>query len=213
MFETLDAINWASLEGCYHSAANMPELLRSFRSPVPEIRDWAMEEIGNAIFHQGTVFTVTPVVIPFLFELLEDEDVQDKEEVVCLLTALASCGVFEETNEEQRRRLDADLSQKLGITYEESLQRLRELVRTVKAAIAGRFDLLYPYLRYRNDFYVRLSVATALCEFPDIAKRLRPNLESALQSDPDEYVRTAIAAALTAAGETTPKGASPANDP
>src|SRR5262245_11431018 len=99
----------------------MPHLLRSFLSPVSEIRQWATEEIGSAIFHQGTVYEATPVVLPFLFELLEDEDVQDKEGVVCLLAALAACCVAEETDEDIRRRMDAALRQDFGITYEESV--------------------------------------------------------------------------------------------
>jgi hypothetical protein len=196
MFEALNSIDWESLSGCYNSAEEMPHFLRSFLSPVPEIRDWAIDEISSAVIHQGSVYDVSPVAVPFLFELLENEEVEDKEQIVHLLTSMASCGVYEESNEEYRSRIDAELRQEQGITYEESLQSERELVRLVKSEIAKRFDLLYPYLRYRGEFHVRLSVATALNEFPEIANRLRPDLELALQSEKDEHVRNAIAMAM-----------------
>jgi hypothetical protein len=197
VFESLDSINWDSLHTGERSAADMPQLLRSLLSPVPDIREWAMDEISDAVIHQGTVNAVSPVIVPFLFELLEDEDVPDKEQVVTLLTELARCCVYEETDEQYRRTLDADLRQESGITYEESLDRMRELVRAVKSEIAKRFDLIYPYLRNRDDLFVRLSVATALCEFPEIARRLRPDLERALHSEKDEHVRNAIATAMS----------------
>jgi HEAT repeat protein len=178
----------------------MPHLLRSFLSPVPEIREWAIDEISSAVFHSGTVYPASLVVIPFLFELLEDEEVQDKEHVVCLLTAMAGCCPYLQTNvtsAQERGQIDAAL-RKEGKTFEEALRRERELVQSVKSEIAKRFDLIYPYLRSSDDFFVRLSVAAALREFPAVAQRLRPDLERALQSEMDEHVRNAIAAAMTA---------------
>ena len=181
MLESLDSIGWGSLNGCYRSASDMPEFLRSLLSPVTGIREWAIEEIGSTVIHQGTVYDVSPVVIPFLFELLENEEVQDKEDVVCLLTAMTGCCPYLETNvtsAEERNRIDAEF-RKEGATYEEELHRERVLVQAVKSAIVKRFDLIYPYLRYPDDFFVRLSVAAALGQFPEIAARLRPDLELA----------------------------------
>jgi hypothetical protein len=67
----------------------MPEFLRSLLSPVAEIRERAIEEISSAVFHSRTVYDVSPVVLPFLFELLENEHVLDRENIVCLLTAMS----------------------------------------------------------------------------------------------------------------------------
>jgi hypothetical protein len=195
VFESLDSIDWGSLSAGDRSAAEIPELLRSLLSPVPDVREWAMDEISDAVIHQGTVDDVSPVVVPFLFELLDSEGVRDKDQVVALLTEMAGCRACEETDEEFRRALDDELRQESGLTYEQSLERMRESVRAVKAAIAERFDLIYPYLRH-PDVFVRLSVAAALSEFPEIAKRRRPDLERALRSEKDEHVRKAIAAAL-----------------
>jgi hypothetical protein len=197
VFESLDPIDWGSLRAGDRSAAEVPELLRSLLSPVPDVREWAIDEISDAVIHQGTVDDVSPVVIPFLFELLESDGVRDKEQLVTLLTDMAGGRVYEETDEQFRRTLDAELRQESGITYEASLERQRETVRAVKAEIARGFDLIYPYLRHR-DVFVRLAVAAALSEFPEIARRLRADLESALRSEKDEHVRNAIAAALSA---------------
>lgn len=198
--DSLDSIDWGTLKGCYRPAVEMPEFLRSLLSPVAEIRERAIEEIGSAIFHQGTVYDASPAVIPFLFELLDNEEAQDKENIVCLLTAMAGCCSYLETNvnsEEERSRIDAEL-RKEGKSFEEALQHERDLVQSVKSEIANRFDLIYPYLRSSEDFFVRLSVAGALCTFPEIAKRLRPDLERALESETHEDVRSVIAAAMAA---------------
>lgn len=198
MFETLDTINWSALNGCYKPAADMPELLRSFLSPAEEVRRWAIEEIGSAVFHQGTVYTVTPVVLPFLFELLENEEVQDKDYVIGLLTALSGCCAYLETNvtsAKERNQRDAEF-RKSGSSYDEELRREQALVQAVKSELARRFDLIYPYLRFPDDSWIRLAVAEALERFPKIAARLKPDLEAALQSETDKYVRDAISAAM-----------------
>ncbi len=198
VFESLDSIDWGSLDGCYHSAEELPHLLRSLQSVVPEIRERAIEEISSAVFHCGTVYPVSSVVIPFLFELLENEEVQDKENVVCLLTAMAHCCPYLETNvdgAEHRSQIEAELRKK-GQTFAEGLERERELVESVKSEIAKRFDLIYPYLRSSDDFFVRLSVAGALCVFREFAKRLRPDLERVLESEKHEDVRNTIAEAM-----------------
>jgi hypothetical protein len=194
----LDTINWGKLNGCYKPAADMAELLRSFLSPAEEVRRWAIERIGSAVFHQGTVYSVSPIIIPFLFELLESDEVQDKEYVVGLLTALSGCCAYLETNvtsAEERGQRDAEF-RKEGTTFDEELKRERELVRAVKSQIAARFDLIYPYLRYPDDSWIRLAVAEALERFPQIAARLKSDLERALHSENDKYVRDAIAAAI-----------------
>jgi hypothetical protein len=196
VLESLDSIDWASLDLGDDSATEMPHLLRSLLSGVREQREWAMDELSEAVIHQGTVNEASPLVVPFLFELLEGEQVRDKEQIVALLASMAGCCVYEEPDANFRRTLDADLRKEHGISYEESLDRQRALVRAVKSEIAKRFDLLYPYLRYRRDMFVRLAMATALAEFPEIVQRSRPDLEAALRSEPDEPVRTAISAAL-----------------
>ena len=198
MLDTLDSIDWAALNGCYRPATDMPDYLRSLLSPVPEIQERAVEEIGGAIFHQGTVYEVTPVVVPFLFELLENDGVPGKENIVCLITAVAHCQSMTDSGEEERERLDAVFRNE-GSSFDVESRRESGWVRAVKSTIANRFDTIYPYLRYPDDFYVRLSVAEALVRFPGIVERLRPDLESALESETDEYVRDMIGSVL--AGE------------
>lgn len=198
MLETLDTIDWGALSGCYKPADDMPELLRSLLSPAKEVRRWAIDRIGSAVIHQGTVYTVTPVVLPFLFELLEAEEVEDKEYLIGLLTALSGCCAYLETNvtsAKERNQRDAEFRNS-GSSYDEELRREQALVSAVKSEIARRFDLIYPYLRYPDDSWIRLAVAEALERFPKIAARLKPDLEKALQADTDKYVRNAISAAI-----------------
>src|SRR5262249_52656616 len=66
-----------------------------------------------------------------------------------------------------------------------------------KAEIAKRFDLIHPYLRSGDELFVRLSVAAALSQFPEIAKRVVRDLRAALRDEENEHVRKAIKAAIT----------------
>src|SRR5262249_39578440 len=153
------SIDWNSLQGCYKRATEMPVFLRSLLSPAAEEHRWAMEEISSAIFHQGTVYEVTPWVIPYLFELLEDDGVAEKDSLACLLAALT----------------DANSAEKI-------------YADTVKREIAKRFDSVYPYLR-SSDIWVRMSVLDALGRMPDMMGRLRPDLEALYKTEDDQEFR------------------------
>jgi hypothetical protein len=52
MLEGLDQLDWAARRHAYGPATDVPEWLRSLRSPDPEVRQWAYEDWN--IVHQGT---------------------------------------------------------------------------------------------------------------------------------------------------------------
>jgi hypothetical protein len=66
MLAGLDEIDWAALRHACGAATDVPEWLRSLRSPDPEVRQWA-EENGN-IVHQATRYAATAPAVPFLVE-------------------------------------------------------------------------------------------------------------------------------------------------
>jgi hypothetical protein len=53
-----------------------------------KVRDAALYELFGNIFHQGTRYQASPYAIPFLYDLLEDSSVQEKEYIVVLLVSL-----------------------------------------------------------------------------------------------------------------------------
>ncbi len=73
MLEGLDAIDWTSLEHAYGDASDVPDLLRD----LGEGRESAFDSLWGNAFHQGTRYSVSPVIVPFLVEILgarRDED-------------------------------------------------------------------------------------------------------------------------------------------
>jgi hypothetical protein len=67
-FQGLDQINWSHLEHAYGSARDVPDLLRALTSGDSEID--VFERLFTALYHQGSVYSATPKVIPFLLQLL-----------------------------------------------------------------------------------------------------------------------------------------------
>jgi len=89
MLDTLDAVDWAALRGCYRTAEEVPQFLRALLSPSADGREWAHDELLSAIWHQGTVYDVSAPVVPFLYELLEADGIPDKWPIADLLSTLA----------------------------------------------------------------------------------------------------------------------------
>jgi HEAT repeat protein len=89
MLEGLDAVAWARLDHAYGPAADVPDLIRTLRSPDPKARDNARSQLYGNIFHQGSRYEASAYAVPFLLELLADPDTAERAEILYLLTSLA----------------------------------------------------------------------------------------------------------------------------
>lgn len=69
MLEELDAINWDGLGGAYGPAGDAAEILRGLASPDEGVAGEALDEFFSSIWHQGTVYPVTAVAVPFIVDL------------------------------------------------------------------------------------------------------------------------------------------------
>jgi len=86
VLEGLDQVAWDQLTHAYGPAADVPPLLRALVDPstaTPQlcakaerskrtVRDQVMWELWGNVFHQGTVWEVTPHVVPFLVEIVRE---------------------------------------------------------------------------------------------------------------------------------------------
>lgn len=88
MLEQLDTIDWANLKHAYGSAADVPDSLRDLASPKAETREQGLYHLYGNIFHQGSRYQATPYAIPFLYELIETDAVEDKYSLIALLVNL-----------------------------------------------------------------------------------------------------------------------------
>lgn len=100
MLENLDKINWASLGHAYGPADDVPALIRQLASPDAEVRDETYYELHGNIWHQGTVYEATGYAVPFLIELLEVPEVEDKNQLLYLLEAIAHGSSYNEAHQD-----------------------------------------------------------------------------------------------------------------
>ena len=78
MLERLDEIDWYSLGHAYGDASDVPDMIRGLASKDDAEREQAWNELIGSVRHQGDVYDTTPVVVPFLIEILSDPSLPDK---------------------------------------------------------------------------------------------------------------------------------------
>lgn len=85
----IDAIDWASLEHAYGSAADVPMRWRALLSrEEPE----AWVELLHAVCHQGTVYSATAALAPLLMELAKSDHPASREALEILGAILNAHG-------------------------------------------------------------------------------------------------------------------------
>ena len=89
MLEDLNAIDWQNLTHGYGRANNIPNLVRQMMSSVSEVRQRAIGTVFESIWKQEILYEATPVVIPFLIELLENPTIHGKKQLLFFLADLA----------------------------------------------------------------------------------------------------------------------------
>lgn len=99
MLNDLDTINWRQLTHAYGPADDIPELIKDLASPSRDIWEKALEKLRGTIWHQGTVYEATAYAIPFLLELLANNAVQCRDEILLDLAYLARGGLKDYTPE------------------------------------------------------------------------------------------------------------------
>ena len=85
----LNTVDRGGFRHAYGSAIDVPKQLRALKSRRQKIREQAYSDLYSNIWHQGTVYSVTPHVVPFLLGLLEEEKTPDKGKLLEYLGALA----------------------------------------------------------------------------------------------------------------------------
>lgn len=89
MLEKLNDIPWSKLLHAYGAADDVPDQIRDLASPIQKKREQAISQLYGNIFHQGTRYQATPYAVPFLYELLAEENTSDKEIIIYYLIHIA----------------------------------------------------------------------------------------------------------------------------
>lgn len=88
MFEFLLS-DWGMLTHAYGNASDVPEQIRALASADPAVREDALWKLYCNIFHQGTRYTASPHAVPLLEELILNQEVPARDQIVYLLVNLA----------------------------------------------------------------------------------------------------------------------------
>lgn len=192
MLEALDAIDWGALEHAHGDAADVPDLIRSLLSDDADERMDAITFLHETIWHQGTVYTASAAVVPFLYELLIHRDVQDKGGIVSLLGCIATgeswltYGIRVDGEATMRERLGEE-----GRTLDDALKEEAETMQAIHRNISAGLQHLLPFLNDEDG--LASVVADVVGNYPEHVSWLLPAIDKALASQSDVHVRHLLA--------------------
>ena len=78
MFETIDQIDWHTLNDAYGPSGATPRRIRDLASSRSGTRDRACRDLGATIYHQGTIYAASVSAVPFLLEIVASAEVADR---------------------------------------------------------------------------------------------------------------------------------------
>lgn len=103
MLEKLDDIDWSELETSFGDpATDVPNQIRRLLDGSPEVRNEAEQILRGLLCNELIVGTATLTAIPFLLELLQSEETQDKQYILYILWESL---YYTEATEEQLKRI------------------------------------------------------------------------------------------------------------
>ncbi|MFN0247676.1 MAG: hypothetical protein ACKV2T_12390 [Kofleriaceae bacterium] len=82
-------VDWASLEHAYGNATGVPAMIDALSSPDAGDRAWGRDALAASINHQGSVYSASGPAAPFLIQLVERNDIDDRPWILNLLAGLA----------------------------------------------------------------------------------------------------------------------------
>jgi HEAT repeat protein len=192
MLDDLDRIEWGALGHAYGTAEDVPEALRALASADADARAWAQGYLDAAILHQGTIYSATPRVIPFLVRLVAEPTIQERHEILDFLAAVAESAGYEDDEdwgEDDEAAMQCAVE--LGRGSSLFVELLQDPEPEVRAAAGRLAALLVPLLRiYPED-------TRALIDREAVLGGLRERIRS-------EESRPVRAALLRALGKADP---------
>ena len=92
LLDGLDAQDWSAVTDAYGPADGVPALLRQLVDNDPSVRASGLHGLWGTVWHQGTVYDGTPLVVPFLVRLAvnPEGDDQTTARVALLLASIAA---------------------------------------------------------------------------------------------------------------------------
>jgi hypothetical protein len=176
----IDQIDWPSLKTAYGTAIDAPRHVRALISGSSQEQDVALNYLWNHMWHQGSRYTASPFVVPFLFEALEQAE-RDQARFINLILAIAV-------------GLDESFLPKGYIFAVEAAQLASEgwgnlfrceAEKESYLAVSKQADALTAFVGSHFDAECRLSAGFALAHFAETLGTSRTDVRAALESERD----------------------------
>ena len=195
MLEGLKTVNWVALGHAFGSAEDVPHLLRHVRSADPKVRKDALDELCVTIVHQGTRYSATAPVVPFLVELATAPDTHNRARLVHLL-AYAAIGYDHASLPDGMVTLD-QLRHTTNMRGRE--HKYGPWALAAYQAVQAALPALLPLLD-EDDNRLRRETAHLLAWFPSFAPASLPRLRArlCLEAERDTRVTMVVAIGLLA---------------
>ena len=206
MLDGIDSVHWHRLSHAFGHAEDVPALLRGLVSQNRDERLEATYRLLETVYHQGTVYEVSPHVVPFLQEMLISPETPDNALPAFILASLAEGRSYLEVHalmDQATRERWQHLLAEEGQDFYEQLELERSWARQTREAIAAHAELLLPFLNHKES-ELRYVIATALQYFPDLAPASLPRLRARLGAEPEDHIREAIEQSIAVLEHETP---------
>lgn len=190
MLENLDKIDWHQLNHAYGEASDVPELIKALASDNEGARRGAIYELYGNIWHQGTVYEATSYAAPFLIELLESNEIQDKHEILILLFHLANGHSYKEVHRSIQARFFGE-EEVNSLQYQAEMQVELFWVQQAHNAVAAGMPVYFQLLELA-DPKTRRCVPYTLSALAEHATEIIPIVQARLETECDPQVRASL---------------------
>jgi HEAT repeat len=157
MLAGLDDIAWDQLDHAYGTAEDVPDMVRAAASDDPEEASEGIDELFGSVLHQGSVYTSTPAVLPFLMSIVTNPEAHHRGTLAGFVGAAAEG----DDDGSIKAVLDEHLAQLYALLADEDAH-----VREMAAFALGHLgDAPLDRLRWQEeqDPMVRASILAAAC--------------------------------------------------
>lgn len=168
-------VEWHSIRHAYGAADDVPEMILGITSNDPEQREICLDRLSNTVNHQGSIYEATSYVIPYLIEIVSDNLIPEKDEVLAVLS-----GFLHSANIKNKRSVEWGTK---------IIQRL-----------LGYRDLFKQLLDDPNDS-VRKVAAMLLCDFEDNINQHATWVRERILIEPDLQLKAHLCNALAEMAE------------
>jgi hypothetical protein len=190
MLETLDQLDWSSLEDAYGPATAVPGRIRALASSSRRKRQKALDDLSYTIYHQGTIYSSSVAAVSFLLEIVSSSDVADRAPALELLKALSTGTSYHEVHASSFFNREKSKTPE----WQEKVQEEKSWVEAIHKKLSAVVPLIVGVLR-QGKAPERLAAVSLLATLQDNPEAVNALLAAALDPDP-----TLSAAAISAAG-------------